>query len=315
LYWTVFSLSSMKSPLLSGIIAASYTPFTADGELNLSLVPDLGRHLHRNGVAGAFVCGTTGEGAAMTTAERQRVVEAWAKGKPDGLRLIVHVGHNALAECVILAKHAARNGADAFAMLPPTSPRPATLVDLVDCCRFVAAAVPELPFYYYHMPAATGVNFTMIDFLRAAAARIPNLAGIKFTDENLMDFGQALAFDPERFVLLHGRDEILLSGLVLGAKGAVGSTYNYAAPIYHRVLRAMAAGDLNAARREQASAVKVIEIMVRHGGLPAGKAIMGLLGLDCGGLRLPFRALDPDARARLREDLESMGFFELIRLG
>lgn len=303
----------MNHPLLSGIIAAPFTPFHADGALNLARIPELAAALGRNGVAGAFVCGTTSEGYAMTTVERQKVAAAWQGSKPDGLSLIVHVGHNCLAESTVLARHAADIGADAFAMLPPTSPRPATMDDLVECCAFVAAAAPQLPFYYYHMPAVTGVNFAMNDFIRAAAGRVPNLAGIKFTYENLMDLGQALAFNPSRYAVLHGRDEILLAGLVLGAKGAVGSTYNYAAPIYHRVMRAFATGDLATAQREQANAVRVVEVMVRHGGMAAGKAIMKLIGLDCGGMRLPQRSLTAAAEVRLKSDLEAIGFFETIR--
>lgn len=302
----------MKFTLLSGLIAAPYTPFAGDGRLNVARIPELAAALHRNGVRGAFVCGTTGEGTALTHDERRNVTEAWTRARPAGLAVIVHVGHNCLAESAALAEHARAVGADAFAMLPPSQPRPATLDDLIACCALVAAAAPELPFYYYHMPVATGVNFAMADFIRAAAPRIPNLAGVKFTYEHLMDFGQALAVDPARFVVLHGRDETLLAGLALGAKGAVGSTYNYAAPVYHRVMRAFAAGDIATARREQALAVRIVEVMVRHGGLAAGKAIMKLIGLDCGGMRLPQRSITPEAEAQLKADLTAIGYFEAI---
>ncbi|MDB6167579.1 MAG: nanA 2 [Verrucomicrobia bacterium] len=303
----------MKFTLLSGLIAAPYTPFDVEGRLNLARIPDLAAALRRNGVQGAFVCGTTGEGTALTNEERRKVADAWTRARPSGLVVIVHVGHNCLSESVALAQHAASMGADAFAMLPPSQPRPATLDDLIACCAMVAAAAPGLPFYYYHMPAATGVNFAMADFLRTAAPRIPNLAGIKFTYEHLMDFGQALAFDPARYAVLHGRDETLLAGLALGAKGAVGSTYNYAAPVYHRVMRAFAAGDIATARREQALAVRIVEIMVRHGGLAAGKMIMKLIGLDCGGMRLPQRSITAAAEEQLKDDLTAAGFFEAIR--
>jgi len=304
----------MRNGMLSGLIAASFTPFAADGQLNLAQVPVLAADLKRNRVSGAFICGTTGEGNSLTTQERQDVASAWAACKPAELSLIVHVGHNSLAESILLAKHAVGVGADAVAMLPPCAPRPTTLLDLVESCALVAAAVPNLAFYYYHMPEATGVDFDMADFLAMAAPRIPNLSGVKFTHEKLMDFGQALAFDPSRYTILHGRDQILLAALAIGAKGAVGSTYNYAAPIYLRLMTAFAAGDIATARREQAFAVRFIEVMLRHGGLPAGKAIMRLIGLDCGGVRLPMRSLDAAAEKSLKTGLEEVGFFEAIRL-
>lgn len=304
----------MSSRLLSGLIAAPFTPFDAQGQLNLKRVPELAAALQRNRVSGAFICGTTGEGSALTTQERLDVAQAWAKSRPAGLSLIVHVGHNSLADSVVLARHAASIGADAIAMLPPCAPRPGTLDELLTSCAFVAAAAPNLPFYYYHMPAATGVNFGMNDFLRVGSTRIPNLAGVKFTHENLMDFGQALAFNPARYAVLHGRDEILLAGLAVGAQGAVGSTYNYAAPIYLRLMAAFAEGDLATARREQAYAVEFIDVMLRHGGLNAGKAIMRLIGLDCGGVRLPMRSLDAAAEKSLKAGLEKIGFFDAVRL-
>jgi N-acetylneuraminate lyase len=154
----------------------------------------------------------------------------------------------------------------------------------------------------------TGVNLPMTDFLRLGANRIPNLAGIKFTDENLMSYTQCLNFEAGRFNILFGRDEILLAALALGATGAVGSTYNYMAPIYHKVIAAFAAGDMSEARRWQLLAIQIIAVMARHGGLPAGKAMMQLIGLDCGPVRPPLKNLLAEERDALQRDLERVGF-------
>src|SRR3954469_8189210 len=114
--------------------------------------------------------------------------------------------------------------------------RPGTVQELVDFMAQVAAAAPALPFYYYHIPSMTGVHIPAAEFLRAAADRIPNLAGVKFTFENLMDYAECVRFSGGRFDVLFGRDEMLLAGLSLGAHGAIGSTYNFAAPVYHRII-------------------------------------------------------------------------------
>ena len=154
----------------------------------------------------------------------------------------------------------------------------------------------------------TGVNVPMIDFLRAASKRIPNLAGLKFTDENLMSYAQCLNFEDGRFNILFGRDEILLAALALGATGAVGSTYNYMAPIYQKVIEAYDAGDLEAARRWQMASIEIIAVMARHGGLPAGKAMMKMIGLDCGPVRAPLKNLSAGQYAALQQDLAGVGF-------
>lgn len=293
---------------LTGLIAAPFTALHADGSLNLDLIEPYARHLADNGVRGAFICGTTGEGFSLSTEERMQVAERWLAVAPKSLAVIVHVAHNSLNESQKLAAHAEQIGAYAIASIGPTFFKPSGVEQLVDFCAPVAAAAPSLPFYYYHMPAMTGVNLPMVDFLRAASKRIPNLAGIKFTDENLMSYAQCLNHEDGRFNILFGRDEILLSALALGATGAVGSTYNYMAPVYHKVTEAFKAGDMESARQWQVLSIHIIAVMARHGGLPAGKAMMKMLGLDCGPMRPPMKNLTTEQYAALERDLALVGF-------
>ena len=295
---------------LTGLIAAPFTPMYADGSVDLSRVGQYAASLAANGVRGTFVNGSTGESMSLTIQERELAAEKWVDVAPDALAVIVHVGHTTLADCRRMAAHAQEIGAYAIAAMPPFFFKPATLEDLVAFCAETAAAASKLPFYYYHIPTMTGVNFAMVDFLKTAAGRIPTLAGIKFTYENLMDFGQCVRFDGGRFNLLFGRDEILLSGMIAGAKGAVGSTYSFAAPLYQRIIAAYNAGDLATAQRDQARATDFITIMIRYGGLPAFKAIMGMIGLECGPSRLPMRTLSKERAAQLHAELETMGFFD-----
>ena len=302
------SNSSNKHNKLNGLIAAPFTPMLPDKSVNWEMIPKLADWLAGNGVTAAFICGTTGEGFSLSTEERMRLAECWLKSAATKLKVVVHVAHNSLDESRRLAAHAEQIGADAIASIGPTFFRPNSVEQLVDFCAPVAAAAPGLPFYYYHMPAMTGVNLPMIDFLRHGAKRIPNLAGIKFTDENLMSYTQCLNFEDGRFNLLFGRDEILLAALALGATGAVGSTYNYIAPIYHQVMAAFTAGNMPEARRWQSLSIQIIAVMARHGGLPAGKAMMGMIGLDCGPVRPPLKNLSPEELAVFRSDLEQVGF-------
>lgn len=298
----------MKYARIHGLVAAPFTPFKEDGSLHLELISQYAAHLAENGVAGAFVCGTTGEGPSLSVEERKQVAEQWVKSAPSSVKIIVHTGHNCLTDSCELARHAQEIGAAATSLTSPSFFKPGNIKDLVDTCAMVAAAAPDLPFYYYHIPVMTGVSLPVPDFLRAAKDVIPNLAGIKFTHESLMDYANAVRVENGRFDVLFGRDEMLLGSLVVGAKGAVGSTYNYIAPIFNRLLEAYRAGDLVKAEAEQAKANEVIGVMIKHGGLPAGKAIMKLLGLDCGPVRLPLRSLTAVQEKALAEDLEKVGF-------
>ncbi|MDY7010942.1 MAG: dihydrodipicolinate synthase family protein [Planctomycetota bacterium] len=154
------------------------------------------------------------------------------------------------------------------------------------------------------------MNFPMVEFLQAAAERIPNLAGIKFTSEDLMDLGQCICLDAGRFNILFGRDEMLLAGLATGAQGAIGTTFNFALPLYRRIMTACNAGDLAAAQASQAKSREMIAILFRFGGLPAFKAVIKMIDADCGPVRLPLRNLPPEQYDALIDEFERIGFFE-----
>ena len=295
---------------LTGLIAAPHTPFGPNGAVALDVIPQQAGLLAHNGVTGAFICGTTGEGASLTSEERRAIAAAWVKARPAGMAVIVHVGHSSLTEAGAFARHAQEIGADAIAAIAPSFFKPASATELAAWCAEVARQAPALPFYFYHMPGMTGVTIPAADFLSVAGDLIPTLAGVKFTHENLMDFARCSEHSDGKFNLLFGRDEILLAALALGARGAVGSTYNFAAPLYLRIIEAFDRGDLAAARRDQMRAIEFIGVLDRHGGLAAGKAVMKLIGLDCGPVRLPLRALTGRDEASLREGLERIGFFE-----
>jgi N-acetylneuraminate lyase len=297
-----------------GLIAAPFTPMQADGAVNLDAVSPYARWLHRQGVAGAFICGTTGEGMSLTMDERRQLAERWVATAPAGLRVIVHVGHNALADCQALAAHAQDIGADSLACMAPFFFKPAGVAGVVDWCAEVAAAAPRLPFYFYHMPSMTGVSVKVNEFLCHASQRIPNLAGIKFTFEDLEDFGRCLEFEGGRFDMLFGRDELLLSALKLGARGAVGSTYNYAAPVYHALIAAHQQGDATKAAELQALAVRMINAFLECGAHPiaAFKWFMSQVAVECGPVRLPLADPTREQIAALETKLEASGVFEWI---
>ena len=205
------------------LISAPFTAMHEDGNLDLGKIEDQARSLARDGLRGAFVCGTTGEGASLTTTERKQVAERWCE-VAEGLEVIVHVGHTSLREARSLAGHAESIGAAAIAAVAPFYHRPQSIMDLVDFCAELAEAAPQTPFYYYHIPSMTGVGFLMADFLRAARERVPTLAGIKYTHDDLTDYARCLEIAGDRYEVFFGRDEMLLSAS--GSRGARGGGFH-----------------------------------------------------------------------------------------
>lgn len=296
-------------PKYTGLIAAPFTPMTSGGEVELDTVDEVASFLKANGVRGAFVCGSTGEGASLTRTEKQAVMAAWSKHAASDFPVMALVGGDCVADARALMQHAQELRLQAVAVVPPTYFSVSTVAQLVDYCAHIASAVPAMPVYYYHIPVLTGAYFSMKSFLQHARTRIPNLAGIKFTHENLMDFRECMKVGDGTYDLLWGRDEALLAALAMGAKGAVGSTYNYAAPLFIRLMQAFEAGELETARALQDQAIEFISLLGKYGGMGTGKAFMKLVGMDCGAFRPPIQNLTPAQLARLKQDLKRIDFF------
>lgn len=295
---------------LTGLIAAPFTPMNPDGSLNLGLVPAYYRFLKLNGVTGAFICGSTGEGVSLTLQEKKQVAEAWAlcAATDADFTIMPLLGGTCIADCVELARHAREIGLDAVSFTSPFYFKPANVQMLAECIAKIADSVPGMPFYYYHIPVLTGVSFAMIDLLKAIDGRVPNFAGIKYTHEDFMDFQSCLNFQNGKYDMLWGRDENMLSALAIGAKGAVGSTFNYAAPLYHRLMDAFGQGDMSRAAALQQQSIDMIRLLGKYGGISVGKAYMQLAGMDCGHFRLPVRNMEASQVEAFRADVAALDF-------
>ena len=299
---------------LRGLVAATHTPFHADGSLNLAIVERQCAHLLANDVTAVFIGGTTGESSSLSLDERRLLAKCWMEvARGTVMRVIIHVGANALTDARDLAADAQQLGAHAIAALSPSYFKPRSLDSLIACAADIAATAPATPFYFYDIPSMTGVNFPMPDFLAQARERIPTLAGIKFTNPDLMSFQLCLRADGGAWDVPFGCDEFLLAALSLGATGAVGSTYNFAARIYTRLIAAFQRGDLAAAREEQFRSVQLVQLLAGVGFMGAAKAVMGMLGVEVGPARLPNGTPSPEQVKKLRGDLEQLGFFDWIK--
>ncbi len=305
-------MNSNSKGSLHGLVAATHTPFDAKGALNLAIVEQQVAHLLAQNVTTVFICGTTGENHSLSLSERRALAERWISvTRGTSMRLVIHVGSNCIQDSRELASQAQSLGAAAIAAMAPSYFKPQNLEMLITWCTEIAAAAPGVPFYFYDIPVLTGVHLPMPDFLAGASQRIPTLAGLKFTNPDLMAYQLCLSAQGG-FDVLWGTDESLLGALAVGAKGAVGSTYNFAAPIYHRLIAAFGSGDLARARLEQYRSVQLIRVLAGYGYMGAAKALMKMLGVDVGPARLPLGNLSPEQSTSLGIDLEKLGFFDWI---
>jgi N-acetylneuraminate lyase len=300
--------------VLTGVVPACHTPFHRDGRLNLEMVAGQAELFRESGLRSVFVAGTTGECASLTVDERKSLCERWADVAGGSMRIAVHVGSTVQGDAIALAEHARHNGVAAVAVMAPYYFKPATVHDLIEFCMPIAAEADPLPFYYYHIPVMTGVRLPMAEFLHEARFRLPNLRGLKFSHDDLIDLQGCVAADGGAFDILFGCDEALLAGLCLGARGAVGSTYNFAGRHYERLIRAFEAGDMATARAAQLRATELVKILAEFGFMAASKAVMAMVGVDCGPVRSPLGNLAPFELAELAEKLARLDLIPIRRV-
>ncbi len=298
---------------IEGIVPAVFTPLYPDGSLNLAQVSPIVERLVTQRASALYVCGATGEGVSLTREERMAVAESYLQAVAGRIPVIVQVGHDSLQEACWLAAHAQANGASAISAIPPCFFKVDRLEILLDCLGEICSAAPGMPFYYYHIPRLTAARFDIVELLRMSITRLPGLSGVKYSDFTIFELQACVELENTRFNILFGSDEMLLSGLIGGAQGAVGTTYSFALSLYQRIYNAFQAGEILEAQKLQSHSVQMLRIINRYAtastNLPAMKSIMKLVGLDCGPLRLPLPSLTSAQEQELASALDSIGFF------
>ncbi len=260
-----------------------------------------------------FHRGTTGECTSLTIEERLSLADRWFEAsKKQPIEIVVHVGSNCIEDSCRLASHAQSRGARAVAAFAPSYFKPPHCEALVQSMQRIAAACDTTPFYFYDIPSWTGVSISMPDFLKLAHTRIPNLAGLKFTNHDLVSYQLCRQVENGKFDILFGMDEIGMAALAYGCTGAVGSTYNFAAAIFHKLWDAWQRHDLETARQEQLRSIRLVQILASRGYMASAKHLMKMRGVDVGPPRLPLPPLSNAQRESLETELKAE-FADLLK--
>lgn len=296
----------MKIKKLQGLIAAAHTGFNPDGSVNLDVIPAQAEMLIKQKVTGVYISGTTGEGICCSIEERKAVFDAWVKAAKGKLYLIAHIGALALPDVQELGAHAVKCGMDATSIVPPNFFKPGSIDMLIAYLVEALKTSKKLPFYYYHT-GMSGVNFDMQTFLEKADGVIENLAGIKFNCPDLYMFQRCIRACGGKYDITFGVDEFFAGAVALGAKSAIGSTYNYAAGIYYKIWDAVKKGDLKTSEKHMKRVCDIVDILVQYGGVAGGKVMCKMWGVDLGDVRLPNKTISEEGKKDIMARIKKIG--------
>jgi len=312
-------LSSASCTIAYGAYDPVFTPFTANGSLNLTAVPEYAKYTTEQGTNTIILGGSTGEWPSMTTDERIQTLRAWRAAldaldpsiSPHGRvpRLMFHAGDTALDRAIELAKAAKAANADAILIVAPCIMRPATIEMLLEVIGLVADAAGGLPSWYYHYPSLYNVDFPIAEFLtlNSQRGRIPTLEGVKFISSNMTDFARAteVAGGKYRLVSTH-----LLDGLAAGSGSSGAIAYTPQASLADAMYTAHAAGNASAAQAAADRFTLLGHLLTKPGGKSQARASARIFAprIDLGPPRLPLADIDDAAFAALRQSLVENGF-------
>lgn len=296
----------MKIKKLQGLIAAAHTGFNPDGSVNLDVIPAQAEMLIKQKVTGVYISGTTGEGICCSIEERKAVFDAWVKAAKGKLYLIAHIGALALPDVQELGAHAVKCGMDATSIVPPNFFKPGSIDMLIAYLVEALKTSKKLPFYYYHT-GMSGVNFDMQTFLEKADGVIENLAGIKFNCPDLYMFQRCIRACGGKYDITFGVDEFFAGAVALGAKSAIGSTYNYAAGIYYKIWDAVKKGDLKTSEKHMKRVCDIVDILVQYGGVAGGKVMCKMWGVDLGDVRVPNKTISAEGKKDILARIKKIG--------
>jgi len=260
---------------LSGLYAALATPYTDTDEISAECLKSLAHFVVRQKVDGIYVGGSTGEALLQSIGEREYVLEVVAEACRSNAKLIGHVGALSTNDSVSLAKTCARLKYDAVSAIPPIY-FPYSKGDILGYYQAIIEAASGIPVIVYNIPAMSGKKFSLPDLMELLA--LPGVIGVKQTEIDMYQMEQLRRRYPE-LLLLNGYDEVFLSGLVSGADGGVGSTYNIMGWRYRKLWDLIETGQNKAALQMQSKCNEVIDLLVRDGVFPALKFILYKMGV------------------------------------
>ena len=292
----------MKTPIFTGCGVAIVTPFRG-GKVDHTAFRQLIDWQIESGTDAIIVCGTTGEAATLSPAERRKVIEVCVEQVNRRVPVIAGSGSNSTAHAVELSKEAEKLGADGLLVVTPYYNK-ATQKGLVRHYFAVADAV-DTPVIVYNVPSRTGVKCTAETY--AILAEHPNINGVKEASGDFALITDTVNLCPADFSVWSGNDEETAAITLLGGRGVISVAANIVPREMHDLCMLCFDNDFAAAGDLQLKLSKLLRALFCEVNPIPVKAAMEELGLCTGELRLPLCDISPENRKRVKSAMERFG--------
>ncbi|MFA6293509.1 MAG: dihydrodipicolinate synthase family protein [Victivallales bacterium] len=295
----------MSNVKFKGIMPAIVSPLNEDGSVKEKSLRKLIDWQLKAGCKGFYICGATGEGTVMKPDSRKAMAEiAVDEARGKGC-VISHIGAIDLRTAQDLARHATDIGVDAISSVPPF---------------FYGYGEREIHQYYQALSDSSDVPMLMYaspmsgTVIKAEMVEkmlgIRNMIGLKWTSYDYYEMRKIKELNGGDINVINGPDETLLCGLVMGADGGIGATYNPMPKVFVKIYDSFVSGNIAAAQEAQFKANRLIRIIIKHGVLNGVKDMLDMLGFDIGYCTYPMKRFTASEQEAFRTELRSIRFEE-----
>lgn len=279
--------------MVKGIVAAMQTPMHTDGSLNEA---EMRRQINRQieaGVDAVFCLGTNGEFYIMDMEEKIRIMEIFVDEVHGRMPVYAGTGCISTKDTIALSKRAKEIGVDILSVITPYF---AALSQEELYYHYAKLAdTVELPIVLYNIPMRTGVSI-LPDTVRKLAENFENIVGIKDSSGNFNNILQYIdATNPKTFSVLSGNDALILWTLLAGGKGGITAIANILPEIMVEIYQSYCTGDIEAAKRAQASIAPIRSCFKYGNPNSIVKRATNLIGQPVGPCREPFGMITEQA--------------------
>ncbi len=272
-----------RAQLRGCAIVPLMTPVTAGGRLDEAALARLVNHIIDGGCQGLMVCGTTGEFASMSVAQRVRTVQLALAAARGRALVFGGIGDTSLENALALSQAFLAAGADAVvANLPSYYPLTPEMME-----RYFTQLADQVggPLYLYNIPQTTRLSIPLDVIERLS--RHPRIAGIKDSEPDTARQEQLCRMfaGREDFSVFCGTVPFTAKAMRAGADGFVPSGGNLAPRAARDLMDQLVGGDLAAGDAAQLR-IDAINAIYQKGrtitqSLAALKGALELAGL-CG---------------------------------
>lgn len=278
---------------ITGMIAATLTPFTAAGKLNEEMIAHHVQFLADGGIPAIAPAGTTGEFLYLSEEERAAAVRAAVEAAAGKIRVIAGTWALDVEGVARLNRAAEQAGADAVFLTTPIY-YPAADEAVIQWYR-AARESTGLPLFAYSIPQYA-VNKVSADVVRRLMDE-GTIQGIKDSTGKADRIQELLDVAQGRIAVYGASDSFALKARQMGVDGFISALAN----IFPGTCARIWSGDAEA----QAAIDRVRTAVKGYGGLGGLKALLRARGFDFGATRLPFGNLSEAEEADLRALVES----------